>query len=107
MKSTLSGTQNESKAVNWQKGIAMNQGIRLTEAVRATLLTKNEGFTTSTSYDSKNHSYVRKSLIEAGKLIIREIGKTSWSDSRYDKTWVADSEEVRRFLRNNINVLKR
>lgn len=80
--------------------------LRLSEAVRTALLAKNEGFMTRTSYDSRNHSYVREYLIKAGELIIREVGKTSWSDSRYDKTWVADSEEVRRFLRNNITILK-
>ena len=91
----------------WQKGIDMNQGIRLTEAVRTMMLSKNEGFMTKTSYSSKNHSYVREYLIKSGELIIREVGKTCWSDSRYDKTWVADPDEVRFFLRSNIKLLKR
>lgn len=90
-------------AFKWQKGIEM----RLTEAVRAMLLAKNDGFTTRTIYDSRNHSYVREYIIKAGELIIREVGKTSWSDSRYDRSWVADSDEVRRFLRNNITLLKK
>lgn len=81
--------------------------IRLTEAVRNHLLTINEGFKTSTSYDSKNHEYVRHYLIKAGQVIIREVGKTSWADSRYDKTWVADKDEVLRFLRNNLGILKK
>ena len=62
---------------------------------------------TRTSYDSRNLSYEREYLIESGELIIREVGKTSWSDSRYDKTWKADKDEVLRFLRNNINSLKK
>lgn len=91
----------------WQKGIDMSQEIRLTKAVRTMMLSKNEGFMTKTSYSSRNHSYVRKYLIKAGELIIREVGKTCWSDSQYDKTWVADPDEVRFFLRSNIKLLKR
>ena len=79
--------------------------IRLTEAVRTALLAKNDGFSTITSYDSRNLSYVREYVIKAGKVIIREVGKTSWADSRYDKTWTADKDEVLRFLRNNLNSL--
>ena len=81
--------------------------MRLTTAVREHILTINEGFYTSTSYDSKNHEYVRDYVISDGQLIIREVGKTSWSDSRYDKTWTADKDETLRFLRNNINILKK
>lgn len=81
--------------------------IRLTEAVRTALLAKNEGFRTRTSYDSRNSSYVREYLIKAGQVIIREVGKTSWADSRYDKSWTADKEEVLRFLRNNLSALKK
>ena len=81
--------------------------IRLTEAVRAALLAKNEGFKTRTSYDSRNHSYSREYLIKDAKLIIREVGKTSWADSRYDKTWVADKDEILRFLRNNLYILRK
>ena len=102
----LIGTRNELNVFKWQKGKDMNQGIRLTESVGVMMLAKNDGFTTRTSYDSRNHSYVREYLIKAGELIIREVGKTSWSDSRYDRTWVADPDEVRRFLRNNLTLLK-
>lgn len=79
--------------------------MRLTESEINTLLIKNEGFSSRTSYDSRNLSYVRNYLIKSGKLIINEIGKTSWANSRYDKTWVADKSELLRFLRNNINTL--
>ena len=82
------------------------KNIRLTEAVRATLLAKNEGFKTTTSYDSKNYSYFREYLIKSGQLIIREVGKTCWADSRYDNTWVAGKDEILRFLRSNLNILK-
>lgn len=81
--------------------------MRLTAAVREHLLKINEGFTTSTSYDSRNHEYVRNYVISDGKLVIREVGKTSWSDSRYDNTWTADKDEVLRFLHNNMNILKK
>lgn len=85
----------------------MDNGIRLTEAIRQHLLEINDGFTTSTSYDSKNHEYVRDYVIKAGQVIIREVGKTSWADSRYDKTWIADKDEVLRFLRNNLSFLNK
>ena len=84
----------------------MDYKVRLTEAVRRDLLAKNEGFTTSTSYDSKNHDYVRDYLIKGGQVIIREVGKKSWEDSCYDKIWTADKDEVLRFLRNNLSILK-
>ena len=80
--------------------------MRLTESVRNMLLALNEGFTCTTSYSSRNHSYDRRYLIQAGKLIIRETGKTSWADSRYDRTWVADKDELLRFLRDNLQRLK-
>lgn len=81
--------------------------MRLTEAVRKDILVKNEGFTTRTFFDSRNHSYERFYTIKDGQVIIREIGKTSWADSRYDKTWPAGKDEVLRFLRSNIGVLKK
>lgn len=81
--------------------------MRLTESVRTDLLAKNEGFRTHTSYDSRNSSYVREYVIKSGELIIREVGQTSWSDSHYDKTWIAGKDELLRFLRNNIFILKK
>ena len=81
--------------------------MRLTTAVREHLLSLNEGFTTSSSYDSRTQEYVRDYTIRGGQLIIREVGKTSWSDSGYDKTWTADKDETLRFLRNNLNILKK
>ena len=79
--------------------------MRLTKAVRRQLLHQNEGFSARTSYNSRNSEYERIYTIEGGRLHIREIGKTSWSDSRYDKEWYADDEEVHRFLYNNLRRL--
>lgn len=56
--------------------------MRLTKTVREQLLLQNEGFTTRTSYDSRNSEYERIYTIKGGRLHIREIGKTSWADSR-------------------------
>lgn len=74
----------------------------LTKVIREQLLLQNDGFSTLTSYDSRNSKYERIYTIENGRLHIRETGKTSLSDSRYDKEWYADDEEVRRFLYNNL-----
>lgn len=75
--------------------------MRLTKSNIQKILNNNEGYTSKTSFKSKNNSYTRNYLIQAGKLIIREVGKTCWSDSRYDKTWEANEEETHRFLYNN------
>ena len=77
--------------------------MRLTKTVREQLLFQNEGFSVRTSYDSRNSEYERIYTIEGGRLHIREIGKSSWADSRYDKEWYADDEEIHRFLYNNLS----
>ena len=46
-------------------------------------------------------------LIKGGQLLIREIGKTSWADSRFDDVRVADIEQTRRFLRDVLHLLKK
>ena len=74
---------------------------RLTKKNRQRILDQNEGFITNTSYDSRNSSYDRQYTVAEGKLHIRESGKTSWSDSRYDKEWIASDEETHRFLYDN------
>lgn len=79
--------------------------MRLTRDIRQKILNCNEGFTTKTNYDSRNSEYTRTYTIFCGQLHIREVGKTSWADSRYDDEWIADDDETRRFLRNNLNVL--
>ena len=80
--------------------------IRLTETVRSMILSKNEGFKRRTSYESRNHSYEREYVIKAGKLMIRETGETSWADSKYDKEYEADKDQLLYFLRNYLNDLK-
>jgi len=79
--------------------------MRLTKTVRQDILNQNEGFTTRTSYDSKNSEYERIYTISCGQLHIHEIGKTSWAGSRYDKEWIADEEETHRFLYNYLGLL--
>jgi hypothetical protein len=79
--------------------------MRLTSTNRQKILLQSEGFTTRTSYDSRNSEYKRIYLISCGQLHIREIGKTSWADSRYDKEWIADNDETHRFLYNNLGLL--
>ena len=76
--------------------------MRLTKGVRTQLLLQNDGFSTRSSYDSRNSEYERIYTIKDGRLHIREIGKTSWSNSRYDKEWYVDDEEIHRFLYNNL-----
>ena len=80
--------------------------MRLTSTVRQKILDQNEGFTTRTSYDSRNSEYDRIYTISCGQLHIREIRKTSWADSRYNKERIADNEETHRFLYNNLGSLK-
>lgn len=72
--------------------------VRLTKKNRQRILEQNEGFSARSSFDSKNSTYEREYRIANSKLLIREIGKTSWSDSRYNNPWVANDEEVHRFL---------
>ncbi len=79
--------------------------IRLTQQNRQIILAQNEGFTAHTQNSQRNSYEERFYKIEGGKLIIRAVGKTSWADSRYDDTWVADNEETHRFLYNYLRCL--
>ena len=74
--------------------------IRFTKALIQKVLEMNEGFTDRTYYKSRN------SEEENHYSFKRSIGKTSWSDSRYDKTTVCDEDQTRRFLRERKNRLK-
>lgn len=78
---------------------------RLTETVRQQLLELNEGFERTTHYDGKNFRETRHYTIQDGSLHIRETGKTSWADSRFDNSYVADPEQTHRFLANHRDVL--
>lgn len=80
--------------------------MRLTKEVIRQLLEQNDGFKESTYFNSKNLKEHRHYLIEGGKLLIRTTGKTSWADSRYDKTFEADIDQTRRFLRSFLGALK-
>lgn len=71
---------------------------RLTKQVRQQLLDQNEGFTTRTYYEGKNFREERIYTVSDGQLHIRESGKTSWADSHFSGSRVADDKETHRFL---------
>lgn len=76
--------------------------MRLTKVVIQQILDQNEGFTDRTSFQSKNLSYTNYYRISNGQLYTRSVGKTSWSDSRFDDEGVCDLDQTRRFIRNNL-----
>ena len=71
---------------------------RLTKTIRQKLLDNNEGKSIRTYNKQKNFEEERIYSISGGQLHIREIGDTSWSDSKYDDERIASDEEVHRFL---------
>lgn len=81
--------------------------MRLTKDVRRQLLEQNEGFSTRTSYSGKNFSEDRTYTITDGKLHVQTSGNTSWSDSRYADSFVADDEQTHRYLYENLNLLNK
>lgn len=91
-------TQNKVKRIP-------RNNIRLTKSNREKILKMNEGFSTSTSYESRNSSEYRTYKIENGQVIIEASGKTSWADSRYSKKYIADDEQTHRFIYNNLGCL--
>lgn len=72
--------------------------MRITKDNMNKILENNDGFEDRTYYEGSNSREERFYSIKNGKLNIRAIGKSSWADSRYDKTWIADEEETHRFL---------
>lgn len=80
--------------------------MRLTKEVIQKLLDLNEGFSRTKSYSGRNFKCDYHYLIKGGKLLVREIGKTSWADSRFDDAVVADIDRTRRFLRDHLHLLK-
>lgn len=83
--------------------------FRFTKDIINKVLNKNEGFTYRTYHKSRNSEEENIYSISGGKLMKRSIGKTSWSDSRYDKTSECDVDQTRRFLREqkqklNLNI---
>lgn len=79
--------------------------MRLTKDVVQKLLDLNEGFSRTKSYSSRNFKCDYHYLIQGGKLLVREVGKTSWADSRFDDAVVADIDRTRRFLRDHLHLL--
>lgn len=79
--------------------------MRLTNEMRQKLLDQNEGYTTSTSYNGRNASEGRRYEIRSGQLHVHAMGRTPWADSKYDDEFVADAEQTRRFLRENLYAL--
>lgn len=80
--------------------------MRLTKDVIQKLLDMNEGFEKTTNWSDRNFKETNHYLIKGGKLLIRSVGKTSWSDSRFDNSTIADIDQTRRFLKKVINALK-
>ena len=81
--------------------------MRLTKDVVQKLLDMNEGFSIPKSYSGRNFKCDNLYLIQGGKLLVREVGKTSWADSHFDDTVVADIDRTRRFLREYLPLLKK
>ena len=80
--------------------------MRFTKENRKKVFEQNDGFSTKTSYSGRNHSFFREYAIKFGKLFIREEGKSSWADSRYDHKWEASKDEELSFLRKFKDKLK-
>ena len=81
--------------------------MRLTKDVVQKLLDQNEGFSRSKTYSGRNFKCDYHYLITGGKLLVRESGKTSWADSRFDDALIADIDRTRRFLREYLPSLKK
>ena len=79
--------------------------MRLTKEVIQKLLDANEGFTRTRSYSGRNYRATYQYLIHEGKLLVNTAGKTSWADSRFNNTVVADMDQTRRFLRSVLDFL--
>lgn len=87
------------------KETAGRGSVRLTKGVRQQLLVQNEGVVKETHFKQRNSTEDRIYTITHGGVHIRATGNTSWSDSRYDKEWVANEEETHRFLRKYLGDL--
>ena len=73
--------------------------MRLTESVRRAMLHVHEGYKDTTNFKDKNFREQRDYEISDGELRYRSRGKTSWADSRWDDTFIADGTQTHRFLR--------
>jgi len=79
--------------------------MRLTDTVRQQLLELNNGFSNTTCYSDKNSESTFRYTINNGTLHIHESGSTSWADSRYDNSYIADPEQTHRFLAKHRDAL--
>lgn len=79
--------------------------FRFTKENVEKVLAANEGFSKRTYYQNRNMEEENIYTITGGKLYKRSIEKTSWADSRYDRTVECDEEQTRRFLRDWKNKL--
>ncbi len=76
--------------------------MRLKKSTIKEILQKNEGYSTNTYYSEKNYRVENRYKIKDGKVIRRSRGKSSWADSHFDETTELDTEQTRRFIRNNL-----
>ena len=76
---------------------------RLTKQLMQEILDQNDGYTSTTHYSGKNFNETRNYEIKDGELHIRSTGKTSWADSKFDDSFVADENQTRRFIKNNFD----
>jgi len=79
--------------------------MRLTETVRQQLLDVNDGFSQTSHYSDRNSDSTMLYTVRDGALHVRESGKTSWADSRYDNFYIADPEQTHRFLAKHRDAL--
>lgn len=64
----------------------------------------NEGFTSTTNYESRNFRESRNYKIKDGKLFCHSEGKAPF-DGRFSQDFECDTETTRRFLRDRKNRL--
>ena len=75
---------------------------RLTKKNRQRILDQNNNCTPiRTNSEGRNYREERIYTIRDGKLYVREVGDTSWADSKYDNERCASDEETHRFLYNH------
>ncbi|MBO4365535.1 MAG: hypothetical protein J5804_04500 [Eggerthellaceae bacterium] len=79
--------------------------MRLTKNVREQILMQNEGFTADSYYEAKNSRESRFYAISDGQLHVKVKGKGSWGGSHYEREFIADDDQTRRFLRNHLGCL--
>ena len=79
--------------------------FRFTKDTIPKVLKLNEGYTDRTYFKSRNSEYENIYTIKNGQLERRSVGRTSWADSRYDKTEICDYKTTQAYLRDRKNVL--